>query len=491
MLGFSHLKTIFIFFFYSYLGSVSLSAQSSGNQIAESFSLPQVIELAQEQSPAALQNKTSKENRYWQYNSYLSNYRPQLVLRGKEEFSREVQQTQQNDGTYAFPEVNQNLGSLNLSLEQQIGLTGSTIFLRSSVQRFDNFDNGNILYSGNPAFIGITQPLFFFNTLKWDTRIEPLRYEESKRDFVEDMEQISVRVTDLFFDLLLSQASLDIAKNNFQNNETLYKLAEERPGVERKELLQLQVALLRAKQQVSRSELDLETNMLTLKSYIGLSYNDALTLLPPESIPDFEVNLETALEEANKNRQAIISFERQKLEADRRVAWAKGSTGLNANLNATFGLTNRGEALKDLYSRPQDQQAIVLNFSFPVMDWGRQESRVKTAEANQKLTEYTVAQQKINFEQEIITHVRRFGMLRQQVGLAEKNDEIAMIRYGDSQESYLNREISITDLNIAMQEKDEARRNYIAALRDFWKSYYQLRRLTLYDFENGMSIKLE
>lgn len=491
MLGFSRLKKIFVLFFYCYAGIIPVFAQGPGEKMVEGFTLQQMIALAQEQSPAALQTLTSMENRYWQYNSYLSNYRPQLVLRGGEEFSREVRQTQQNDGTYAFPEVNQNFSSLNLSLEQQIGLTGSTIFARSSLQRFDNFDNGNTLYSGNPAFIGITQPLFFFNRLKWDTKIEPLRYEESKRDFVEDMEQIAVSVTDLFFDLLLSQASLDIAENNFQSNESLYRKAKKREGIERKELLQLQVGLLRAKQQVSKAELDLETNMLRLKSYIGLSNSDTLTLLPPDFIPDFKVDVEKALEEANKNREAIITFKRQKLEADRGVAWAKGSTGLDADINATFGLTNRGDAIQDIYSRPQDQQAVVINFSFPVMDWGRQKSRVKTAEANKKLTDYTVAQRKVNFEQQIITHVKRFGMLRQQVEIAETTDEIALIRYADAQESYLNREISITDRNIAMQEKDEAKRNYIAALRDFWTSYFQLRRLTLYDFERGMPIILE
>jgi outer membrane protein len=51
--------------------------------------------------------------------------------------------------------------------------------------------------------------------------------------------------------------------------------------------------------------------------------------------------------------------------------------------------------------------------------------------------------------------------------------------------------LSITDLNIAMQEKDEAKRNYIAALRDLWKSYYRLRRLTLYDFEKDRPIYWE
>ena len=130
MLGFLPFKKVFIFVFYSFLAVVPLFAQSSSAQVAEKFTLQQVIELAQEQSSAALQNQTSKESRCWQYKAYLSNYKPQLVPRGGNEFNREVRQTQQNNGTYAFPRVNQNLSSLNLSLEQQIGFTGSTVFVR-------------------------------------------------------------------------------------------------------------------------------------------------------------------------------------------------------------------------------------------------------------------------------------------------------------------------------------------------------------------------
>ena len=447
--------------------------------------MEEVIELAKEQSPAAYRAETRKKNRYWQYNTYLSNYRPQLVLSGADEFSREVIPTRQNDGTYAFPQVNQNYASLALSLEQRIGFSGSRISLSSSLQRFDNFFQENVRYSGNPVFIGLTQPLFFFNSLRWDKKIEPLRYEESKRRFVEEMEDISVEVTDLFFDLLLAQAGMDIAQKNLENNLALYETAAERyekGETSENDLLQLELSVMRARQQVAKAELDLETSTLRLKSYIGINDEDGLSLLPPAEIPEFTVDTEIALTEAIRNRRATVAFKRRKLEAERDVARARGNGGFNANINATFGFTNQGEALGDVYQHPDDQQTVLLNFSIPVMDWGRRKSRLKTAEANQELTNYTVAQAQINFEQEVITQVKLFGMLRKQVLIAEKSDDIAQRRYEISRNKYLKEEISITDLNIATQEKDQARRRFIAALRDFWTAYYELRKLTLYDF---------
>lgn len=483
------MKRIFLLIAFSCFGALSLLAQDHH----KSLTLYQVVALAKDQSPASLQAETIRENRYWKFKTYQSNYKPQLVLSGRDEFSREVVPTRQNDGTFAFPQVNQNFSTLALSLEQQVGLTGSRIFLSSSLNRFDNFYMGSRLYSGNPAFIGFTQPLFFFNGLKWDRKIAPLEYEESKREYVEDMEQIAVRVTELFFDMLLDQASLNIAKLNLQNNDTIYKMAQERhklSGGREGEVLQLELSVMRSRQQLAKAALDLESSTLRLKSFIGISSTDSLELIPPANIPDFMVDQQQALAEAKKNRRAMVAFERRKLEAAQGVAWAKGSGGIDGRIHATFGLTQRGDGLTDVYQDPDNQQAVMFNFSIPVMDWGRQRSRERTAEANQKLVEYTVAQDQINFEQEVATHVRSYEMLKQQVEIARKSDVIALKRYELARRRYLDGEISITDLNIAMQEKDEAKRSYIVALKDYWKAFYKLRRLTLYDFQHGIPIAL-
>lgn len=467
------------------------NALAQSRRPSGSLSLYEVILMARDESPASLRASTIKENRYWQYRTYLSDYKPQLVLDGSERYTNEVVPVQQPDGAIDYRGVHQNRAGLTMSLEQQIGVTGSRIFLSSSLDRFDNFLFDNTRYGGNPAFIGISQPLFRYNGLRWNRKIEPLRYEESQKQYVEELEGISVDATELFFDLLLAQASLNIASVNQQNNDTIYQIATGRYNlgkVSEGELLQLELTLMRSRQQVARARLDMETTALRLKSYIGLNDSDSITLVPPAEIPYFNVDVSVALQEASNNRQAAIAFKRQQLEAKRDLAQARGSSGLTADLTATYGLTNQGSVLTDVYDAPASQQGVMLNFSVPIIDWGRQRSRVKTAEANQQLVEYTVAQNQINFEQEIYTQVKLFEMLRQQTEIAAKSDDIAQRRYDLSKNRYLIGKISITDLNIAMQEKDEARWSYIAALRDFWVAHYKLRQLTLYDFEEKRRI---
>lgn len=109
---------------------------------------------------------------------------------------------------------------------------------------------------------------------------------------------------------------------------------------------------------------------------------------------------------------------------------------------------------------------------------------MQTAYANKKLRDYVIEQDKITFEQEIITKVNQFEMLRLQIEITKKSDEVAQERYNVAQNRYLIGKIDITNLNIALREKDDAKRSYLQALKSFWTSYYDLRRLTLYDFAN-------
>lgn len=99
-----------------------------------------------------------------------------------------------------------------------------------------------------------------------------------------------------------------------------------------------------------------------------------------------------------------------------------------------------------------------------------------------------MAQDEINFNQEIYTQIRQFEMLRDQVKITNEANQIADERYKIFKETYLIGELSLTDLNIAQQEKDQAAKDYIRTVKDFWEANANLRLLTLYDFEHQETI---
>ncbi len=470
---------------------------SASSQQAVKYTLEDIVLRAKNQSPAALRAQTRRENRYFQYRFFRSNYNPQLRLNGTlPRYSQAFNNVEQPDGTIEFREVRQNFMDLELGLQQVIAPTGGTVSVNTSTNRFDNFlatgSQAQTRWSGVPVNVRIDQPIFAFNPLKWDKKIEPLLFEESKREYVEEMEEISSFVTLLFFDYLDAQVNLEIANKNLKNTEDILKIERGRYNIGttyEDMLLQVELQVLQAKQLLAQARLDMEANSLRLKSYIGLNETTNLILIPPSTIPSFEVPVEEAIERAFQNRADALGFERRKLEADASVAQARGQR-FAVNLGASYGYNNASLYWNEIYNNPNTQALLNLNFSVPVLDWGRSKARMGQAEANKKLIEYTVEQDIINFEQEIFTQVRNFTMLEERMEITKLSDEVADKRYEISLKRYQNGNVTITDLNIAQQEKDSNRRAYIQSLREYWTAYYEMRALTLYDFENNKLLYL-
>jgi len=456
------------------------------------LSLREVVDMAKQKSIASRQAVTVRETKYWQWRTYRSNYQPQLSLNGNfPGYSKTFTQVVQPDGTIIFQSIHNDNSSLNLSFTQSIAATGGTIFGTTQLQRFDDFEGNTSSYNGVPFGIGYSQPLWQFNSLKWDNKIEPLKYDESKQAYIESMEQISITANGCFFDLLIAQVNLQIADTNLANTQNILRIANEKLDIgkiSKNEILQLQLERLKAMKAVGIAKRDMQIATLNLRAFTGLASTTHIDLILPEASINMKVVTEKVLTEAYANRSDAIAFVRRIAEAKRDVAKAKGDNGLNAVLTARLGYSNSAPTVAKVYHNPQDQQLVQLDFTIPILDWGRSKSRTKTAEANQQFTQYAVEQDKQIFTQQIVTQVTLFDMMREQVVLTADADSIASEKYQIAKERYVLGNLSITDLSIAFQEKDQAKRDYISALRDFWGSYYQLRYLSLYDFENDEKI---
>ncbi len=459
------------------------------------YTLQEMVERAKERSPAALRASTQKENRYWQYRLFRADYNPQLRLRGTlPSYSQSFNLVEQNDGTFVPREVRQNRVDLELGLQQVISPTGGIISINSSTNRFDDFRATNSQqrtnYTGVPVNVRLIQPIFAFNPFRWDKKIEPLLFEESKREYVQEMEQVSINVTQLFFSYLLAQVNLEIATQNLENTEQILEIEKKRyelGSTYEDRLLQVELQALQAKQDLAQAKLDLESSGLAVNSYIGLNQFSQINLQSPMDIPDFEVDVNQALQLAFLNRAEALGFDRRKLEAEQGIALAKGQR-FEATLNASYGYNNAAANFADIYVNPNTQALVNLGLSVPILDWGRNKARMSQARANQKLVEYEVQQDLINFEQEIFTQVKNFLMIKERMNITKLSDEVAQKRYEIALKRFQTGNVTITDLNIAQEEKDSNKRAFFSSLRDYWTAYYELRALTLYDFEHDVSL---
>ena len=110
------------------------------------------------------------------------------------------------------------------------------------------------------------------------------------------------------------------------------------------------------------------------------------------------------------------------------------------------------------------------------------------AQSNQEVVRTTVDQAQIDFEQNVFLNVMQFNMQDDQLLNAAKADTIAQLRYDVTKQRFLIGKIDVLDMNMALTDKDVAKRNYISALRTYWRYYYDIRHVTLFDFEKSQTL---
>lgn len=463
-------------------------------QESRRLNLEQVVDIAREQSPDALGAKHRFRGSYWQYKSYKAAYLPSLGFEATiPNLNRRFTSIILPDGSDLFVRRNQATSSATLSLSQTIGFTGGQLFVSSGLERIDVISkDGPVSYMATPLNIGFRQPIFSYNRHKWERKIEPLRYKEALRQYVTDMENVSIRATSYYFDLLLAQINVEINTINFFNNDTLYKIAQGRYNLGRiaeNELLQMELNVLNSDAQLEQSRIDFESAMFRFRSYLGLEGTERIELIPPLQVHNIKVDVQKALEQAKKNRPELLAYERQLLEAESNLSMVKSENRFNASLFAVYGLTQSASDLPAVYKNPLDQQQLAVGIQVPIIDWGVGRGRVKMAESSRELMVNNINQARIDFEQEVYLKVMEFNMLESQLKIALKADEIAQKRYDVSRQRYLIGRIDILELNVALQEKDLAKQRYLSALRTYWRSYYEMRRLTLYDFMHDLPLE--
>lgn len=472
-------------------------AKLHGQESVRYYSLEDVISMARESSPNALMARHRYRGSFWQYRSFRAGYLPNLRLDGTiPNLNRTIQAITLPDGSDIFVRRSLATSSGNLALSQTIFPTGGQLFVSSGLQRIDliNDDQTVASYLSTPINIGFRQPIFAYNPYRWERQIEPMRFEEAKKQYVESLENISIRATNLFFDLLLAQINIGINRINLASNDTLYRIAEGRYSLGRiaeNELLQMELNLLNSEAQLDQSIIDYEAALFSLRSFLGLEGTDGIELLPPSDAHELQIDVSAALAEARKNRADIIAQQRQLIEAESEVSRARSESRFNANLFAVYGLTQTGDNLPAVYHDPLDQQQLTIGVQIPILDWGVAKGRVKMAESNMELMNTTVGQAMVDFEQEVFLRVMEFNMLKSQLEIAQKADIIADKRFEVTRERFMIGRIDIIELNLAIEEKDRSKQRYLAAMRNYWRGFYEIRRLTLYDFLNDQPLNVD
>lgn len=469
---------------------LALSAQKE-----REITLNEAIAMARIQSVDAAVALNELKTAYWEFRTFRADLLPEVNLTGTlPNYNKSYSSYQNSDGSYGFVR-NNTLGLTgDLSIDQNIWLTGGKLSLTSSLDYIKQLGTGGDRhFMSVPVTLQLTQPIFGVNNIKWNRRIEPVRYAEAKAAFITATEEVTMRAITYYFNLLLAKENLGTAKQNQTNADHLYEvaLAKRKMGqISENELLQLKLSALNAKAALTEAESDLNAKMFQLRAFLGVGEDEVLNPVLPEAVDGPRMEYNQVLNKALERNSFAQNIRRRQLEADYEVATARGNLR-SVDLFASVGYTGENRNFPAVYRNLQDNQIVQVGVKIPILDWGKRRGKVRVAKSNRDVVLSKIRQEQINFNQDIFLLVEHFNNQAQQLEIAKEADGIAQQRYKTSIETFLIGKINTLDLNDAQNSKDEARRKHISELYYYWYYFYQIRSLTLWDFQANTELEAD
>ena len=457
-------------------------------QEVKKLTFDEVIKLSEEQSPNALIAKHRFRASYWEYRSYQAQYLPSLTLTGiTPDFSNgltKVYDSGSDQYIYTSKNTISTMGTLSLS--QNIGPTGTVIALSSDLTLYKDIAlKLPVNYISDPAYIRITQPIRQYNTLKWQKKIEPVKYNAARKTYLSNIEGVHMNAVMNFFSLALAQINKQISEMNYSNADTLYRIAKGRyqlGTIAEDELLEMQLSWLNAETARKQADMNLRDKEIRLRSFLGYNENVRLELILPDSIPELQVDMKEVLDLALQNNPDILNQQINVLNAQSNAAQARASKGLNASISASLGYSQQALDVNAAYNHLSNSQLVSMQFTLPILDWGLGKGRYQMAKSSLELAQVQANQALVDFQQNLFLDVEQFNLQKYQVEIAAKSDTVAMKRYEVTKQRFLIGKIAVLDLNDADSRKDQNKRAYVQALQDYWNFFYNIRSLTLFDF---------
>ena len=113
------------------------------------------------------------------------------------------------------------------------------------------------------------------------------------------------------------------------------------------------------------------------------------------------------------------------------------------------------------------------------------------AKNNLNVTKISAQQEEMSIEEDIVMTVNDFNIQQSLVQSAEKALDLSILAYNETRQRFIIGKADINSLTLSLNRQQEAQRNYISALQDYWLNYYKIRKLTLHDFASGFSLSEE
>ena len=461
------------------------------------LSLDDVIALAKDSSLTAFRYKNMYLANYWNFKSFKAQRLPSLTLDVQPvAYNRQLiaRYDSEND-IDIYRQQKSYSASAGLTLTQNFDPLGGTFFISTSLDYLRGFGDKTFnQYTAVPFIIGYNHNSFGFNQFKWDRKIEPLKFEKAKLEYLYNTELIAIQAVQYFFQLALSQAQYDNAVIQKDKCDSLYLIGQLKyniASITKSDLMTLELDVLNAQNSIAAAQMAVRRDMLRLTSYLGLDRNTQLQLILPEKPPNIAINYNAAIEMMHKNSYMILEKMQSVSEAEMNLDRIRKSNRVSAGISASVGYNQEAEELKDAYRDPMRRDVISVSISVPLVDWGVRKGQKNQAANALDIAKIDQAQKMDELEQNVINTVAEFNTRYDLLITAEESLRLAKAVYEQNILNFQNGSCDITTLSSSQTRLLNAQNQYITSMRDYWSCYYEIRSQTLFDFISNSPLNID
>ncbi|WP_278968875.1 TolC family protein [Phocaeicola barnesiae] len=456
--------------------------------------LKRTIALANDSSLSAFRYQNMYLSGYWEYRSYKAARLPSLSLNlTPAQYYRYITQRYDSQADIdVYREQQMFSAAAGLSLVQNFDLLGGTFYVDTQLDYLRNFgDVNSTQFSTVPFRIGYQQDLLGFNAFRWDRKIEPLKFEKVKKQFIYNSESVSEEAVNYFFSLAMAQADYRLAEENLTTADTLYAIGEQRQkiaAISQADLLTLKLDKVNARNTLKNAEITRKRAMSALATFLNLDKNTYIEIDLPSRPRYVDIPTDRALLLAKENNPTYLEQRQNVLEAEREVDRTKKESRFNASVNASVGFNQVADNLGAVYRNLLQQDLVSLTVSIPLVDWGVRKGKYNMARNNLNVVKIAARQEEISLEEDVMMTVSDFNVQQDLIASASEALDLAELAYDQTRRRFIIGKADISSLTLSLNRQQEAQKNYIQALQNYWFNYYKIRKLTLHDFESGMSL---
>lgn len=391
-------------------------------------------------------------------------------------------------------------------------LGGGTLTFRSQAYRLDSWtpssqDPETDLKSRRiftSMSVRLNKPLFTINTLALNLKQAELSFERQDRVFKRSELDLVYKVTAAFYRLYSQMETHRINTDKVQRQEAIYEttLNKFKAGlIAEVEAMQAEVDLIQYRNEAKSSQGTLNEEYAAFKQLIGLDLELPVDLSVDLTLKPIVVDMDKALALAMDNRSEIIeqliNIEQQKInikQVDARVS-IKGNVSAYYDFSGfsesalPYG-TSSADLLESSWTvlRDTPNRGVTFELEVPIFDWGKNKAEVQAAKASLNQDEMMLDNLKVTIVREVRNTVRRVQESFDRVQMLTKSNAVGQRSFDISMQRFANGDITSTELDRASEKLNTARLSYLQAYNQYQLALADLKRKTLYDFENNRSL---